>query len=255
MARSTHGQSGGTGGGTPSSTATDHRTLAILLGSVAVTLLLYFVIPYGQTIARPLVLLSTLVHELGHGIAAALTGGEFVEFRMWWDGSGVAVHRSSGGRFARAFISAAGLVGPALMAAVGLWLGRKPVRAQRTLMVFGVLLLLTLAWVVRGAFGMIFVAALAALLLFIGARGTPRAAQVTLLFVASQLALAVFSRADYLFTPTARTGAGLMPSDVGQMADALFLPYWFWGAVCAVVSLGLLGLGLRLFFKSAPRSS
>lgn len=227
----------------------DKRTLAILLGTVAATLLLYYVVPYGRTIARPLVLLSTLVHELGHGLAAVLTGGDFVDFHMWWDGSGVARHTGGTGRFARAFVAGAGLVGPALVAALGLWLGRKPARAKRTLAVFGVLLLVALGWVVRGAFGMAFVGCLAALLLFVGLKATPRAAQTTLLFVASQLALSVFSRADYLFTPTAHTGGGVMPSDVGQMSEALFLPYWMWGAICAALSLALLALGLRLFFK------
>jgi hypothetical protein len=234
---------------TPTLGTIDKRTLVILLGSVAVTLLLYYVVPYGRVIARPLLLLSTLVHELGHGVAAVITGGDFVDFRMWWDGSGVARHSGGSGRFTRAFIAAAGLLGPAFMAALGLWLGRKPARAKKTLAVFGVLLLVALALVVRGAFGMVFVAVVAALLLLIGLKGSARVAQTTLLFVASQLALAVFSRADYLFTATAQTGGGSMPSDVGQMSEALFLPYWFWGAVCALLSLGLLALGVRQFFK------
>jgi hypothetical protein len=230
-------------------TGVDTRTLGILLGSVAVTLLLYFVIPHGRLIARPLVLLSTLVHELGHGFAAVLTGGTFVKFTMWWDGSGVATYARSESAFAKAFIAGAGLVGPALVAGIALWLGRKPGRARGTLVVGGVLLLITLAWVVRGAFAMSFVAVLALLLVVIGAKASPRAAQSTILFLASQLALSVFSRSDYLFTATAQTSVGAMPSDVAQMAEALWLPYWFWGGVCAVVSLFFLGLGLRLFFK------
>ena len=46
------------------------RAAGILVGSIIATLLLWYVIPYGRTIAYPLVLLSTLVHEMGHGLAA-----------------------------------------------------------------------------------------------------------------------------------------------------------------------------------------
>ena len=42
----------------------------ILLGSILLTVLLFYVIPYGRTIGYPLILLSTLAHEMGHGIAA-----------------------------------------------------------------------------------------------------------------------------------------------------------------------------------------
>ena len=64
--------------------------------------------------------------------------------------------------------------------------------------------------------------------------------------MAVQLSLSVFSRADYLFTETA--GAG--PSDVAQMADALFLPYWFWGIVCGAISGLVLLSGIRTFSRS-----
>ena len=57
--------------------------------AIGVTLLLY-VIPYGHVIGRPLLYLSTLVHELGHGMTAILVGGDFHRLEMWSDGSGVA---------------------------------------------------------------------------------------------------------------------------------------------------------------------
>jgi hypothetical protein len=40
-----------------------------------------------------------------------------------------------------------------------------------------------------------------------------------------------------------------MLSDVGVMADALWLPYWFWGALCGALSLVFLWLGARMFFR------
>ena len=59
----------------------------------------------------------------------------------------------------------------------------------------------------------------------------------------------VFARGDYLFTPVAETAGGAMPSDVGQIAAALVLPYWFWGAVCGGISVLVLGYGVRSYWR------
>jgi hypothetical protein len=224
--------------------------------SVGLTVVLY-VIPYGRIIGYPLILVSTVVHELGHGIAGWLVGGRFVAFRMYADGSGVAEVVGFDGRFARAFVSAGGLCGPAVMAAVGLLLARGPRAARVGLWTLGVSLALIDVLLVRSFFGLAFILALAAIAIAIAWRGADWLAQLTLLFVSVQLALSVFSRGDYLFTDVARTGNGDFPSDVANMASALFLPYWFWGALCGLFSVAMLALGGWLFLRSlrAPDAS
>ncbi|HEX6861901.1 MAG TPA: M50 family metallopeptidase, partial [Thermoanaerobaculia bacterium] len=47
----------------------------VLVASAAATLLLYNVPLFGRILARPLILLSTLAHEMGHGLTAMLLGG------------------------------------------------------------------------------------------------------------------------------------------------------------------------------------
>ncbi len=101
---------------------------------------------------------------------------------------------------------------------------------------------------VRNPFGLVFTLLLGSVLLLVALR-VPRASQTVVILLAVQLALSVFSRSDYLFTRTALTGAGPMPSDVAVMAAALFLPYWFWGAACGVLSLICLLLGVKLYFR------
>ena len=71
------------------SIAARRRTKAALVWSIALTLALYLV-PFGQLLAYPLVLLSTLVHEVGHGLAALAVGGRFERFVMFADASGMA---------------------------------------------------------------------------------------------------------------------------------------------------------------------
>ena len=70
------------------------RLLAL---AIAVTITLY-VIPYGRTIAWPLVLVSTLAHELAHGLMAVVLGGRFEALRLNGDASGVALWSGQFGR-------------------------------------------------------------------------------------------------------------------------------------------------------------
>ena len=67
--------------------------------------------------------------------------------------------------------------------------------------------------------------------------------------------MSVFSRGDYLFTPTADTAKGIMPSDVANIAEELLLPYWFWGAVCGIFSVVCLVVGIRSAIKTIQRPS
>lgn len=227
---------------------TRERAKLVLLTSVVVTALLYLV-PYGHLLAWPLMLISTLAHEMGHGITAMLVGGTFHRFEIWADGSGIAVWSGQVGRLDRALVAAGGLIGPAVAAAVGFAFGRTARGARRTLYGLSAVLLLAELLVVRNLFGFLFVAVLAAVCILVARARAADAPQLLLVFLAVQLALSVFSRADYLFTPTARTSAGPMASDVGQISAALVLPYWFWGLVCGAVSVLALLYGIRAYWR------
>lgn len=224
------------------------RARWVLVASAAVTLGLYLV-PHGHYLAYPLILISTLVHELGHGVAAMLVGSEFIEFKMWQDGSGVAVHTVPGSAAAKAFISAGGLCGPAV-AAAGMMAAAQDGRwARYALGAFGAVLALALVLVVRNGFGAAFTGVLAAAALVIAIRGGAHLAQAALLFLAVQLALSVYSRGDYLFMQWAETTQGRMPSDTQQMAEAMGGAYWFWGAMCGAFSIAMLAVGALVFWR------
>jgi hypothetical protein len=217
----------------------------VLLVSGAITLALYL-LPYGQVLSRPFLLLSTLAHELGHGLTALLLGGRFQRFEMWWNGAGVAEMDLGGfGRFRQALAIAGGLVGPAVAAALFFTLGRTSRGAHVCLLALGLLLVIAELLVVRNLFGFVFVGLVAAACLLVAWRGSPAAAQLSVVFVAVQLALSVFSRADYLFTRK----AGAYPSDVERLAQLLWLPHWFWGAFCGALSLAALALGLWIYWR------
>ncbi len=233
--------------------ASERRAWRALLISAGVTGALY-VVPFGDVLSYPLVLLSTLAHEMGHGLTAVAVGGDFESFKLYADGSGVAQWSGNPSRLDRALVSAGGLIGPAVVAALLFFLGKWAKVARVALTLIGAALILALVLLIRNFFGFAFVGLIAGLCLWIGIKGSVRAAQIAVVFVGVQLALSVFSRGDYLFTETANTANGPMPSDVAQISDALFGPYWMWGGLCGAVSVGVLMGGLWLYLRGAKSS-
>src|SRR5438045_690860 len=86
-----------------------------LLAAAALTLLLY-VVPVLHALAWPVILISTLVHELGHGLAALVCGGRFDTLNMWSDASGAASFSGAFSAPAQAFIAASGPLAPPVTA-------------------------------------------------------------------------------------------------------------------------------------------
>lgn len=223
-----------------------------IVAAVVITVALYLV-PGGDIVARPLVWVSTLFHELGHSAVTAAVGGDVVATRVFADGSGVAETRRPSGRLRAAAVAAGGLVGPAALAAGLFTVGRRRNRARAVAVLGGGALLLAVVFALRGPIAMSIGLALGVAGVLLGLRAPPAWTQVALLFLAVQLALSVFSRADYLFTDTAQTAVGAAPSDSASIAAALIGPYWFWGAVCGLFSVAVLVIGLRAAVM-APRA-
>jgi hypothetical protein len=218
----------------------------IILIAAGITLALY-ALPGVRILARPLVLLATLVHELGHGVTALLLGGSFERLQVWRDGSGAAKFSGRFGAGRRALVAAGGPLGPPLAAVLLFWCGASERWAQVALAALaGMALLVALIWV-RNLFGFVFVLLISASLALLAAFASVTAAQIACAFGGIQLSMSTFARADYLFKSQARTALGPMPSDTAQIAAALGMPYWFWGLVLALASLALLGAGAWLF--------
>lgn len=229
------------------------RTRSALLWAVAVSLLfaaLPWWWPAAAWIAWPQVVVATLVHELGHGIAALVSGGGFESLRVYADGSGVAVTRGTGQGLQAAWIAAGGPGMPPLLALMLFIAARKEALARATLGVLGVLLLLALVLWTRNFFAAGLVLVCAALALVVAWRAPGMLVQAFTGFVAVQLCLATLSRLGGLFQRGARTGAGELVSDTMRMAQGLGGPHWFWAALLALFSLLVLALGLYVLWRS-----
>ncbi|MEM6296884.1 MAG: M50 family metallopeptidase [Myxococcota bacterium] len=231
------------------------RAKQALWASIGLTVLLW-VIPGGRLIGYPLTLFSTLVHELGHGLTALLLGGEFKQMVVFSDASGVATHSglshdpADGPNVAGALVSAGGLVGPAIVAGIAFAFARNAKLSRVGLAVGAVFLAVVDVLFMRNVFGVVFTALVAGGLGWLAWRRGPETAQIALVFLGIQMSLSVFSRADYLFTSEATTGAGVMPSDTAHMATALGGSFWMWGLACGAFSVLILALGVWLFSRS-----
>lgn len=214
----------------------------LILSTLAVVVI--WQVPYGRQLLYPLTLLATYAHEMGHGITALLTGSEFDHLVLNADGSGMAAWRGNPGRLATALIAAGGLVGPTF-AGIGLLLvSRKPRFARTVLASVAALIVVTVVLWSRNVFGVAFLLAVAATL-GVAARALPPAAAAFVLhFIAATLCLSWFNHLGYLFSAEAVVNGVAMPSDSSVIAQALWLPYWFWGGVLALFSLAVAAWGI-----------
>ena len=233
---------------------TDRHTLGrAVLVAIGITLTLYALawwLPMLGWLAWPLLLFSTIAHELGHGLTALLLGADFERLLVYADGSGVAEYRAAFGAPAQALVAAMGPLGPPLVAAVLFVAARHARSARLALFALGAAFLLAAGLWAGNVFGFMCLLTFAAGMLWLAWRGSTAAHQIAVAFLAIQLSLAAFSRADYLFSATANTGAGPMPSDTTQIAMALGLTHWVWGTLLAVCSLAVLVFGARVLLRA-----
>lgn len=217
------------------------RALLILS---AVTVAVIWQLPYGKQILYPLTLLATYAHEMGHGLTALLAGEEFNQLRLYADGSGLALWHGNPGRAASALIAAGGLAGPTL-AGIGLLLfARTPRLARIVLAALATLIAISIALWVRNPFGIAFLFALAGSL-GLAARMLPDYGTAFLVpTIALTLCLSWFTDLGYMFSAYAEVDGLRHPSDSAIIAQALWLPYWFWGGVVALFSLAVAILGI-----------
>jgi Peptidase M50B-like len=217
------------------------RTLLIL---TVLAVVATWQLPYGKQILYPLTLFATFAHEMGHGLTALLLGQHFDQLRLYADGSGLALWYGAPGRLARALIAAGGLVGPSFAGIGLLLLAATPRRARAVLAGLAAVIVIIVALWARNPFAVVFLLLLAGFL-GLAARMLPDYAAAFLVsFMAVTLCLSWFADLDYMFSAYAEVDGGRHPSDSAIIAQALWLPYWFWGGIVALFSFAVLSLGL-----------
>lgn len=224
--------------------------VALLLGMALASILLWQT-TLGSLLLYPFTILATWFHEMGHGIAAMLTGRGFERLLIFADGSGVAesLRPADGYRFTDALVAASGPVGPAIAGALLIISSRSPTATRNALAVLGVALIAsTLIWV-RSPTGWLVLPLMGIAIVVLAQRGSLRLQRFVIQLLGVQACISVWRQFDYLFSPGGNVGGQLQRSDTGAIADVLLLPYWFWGASISAAILAILWWSFRLAFR------
>jgi hypothetical protein len=231
--------------------AQDHKQRLALLFGIALASILLWQTALGGLILYPFTILATWFHEMGHGLAAMVTGRGFERLVIFSDGSGFAesLRPGDGYRTIDALIAASGPLGPAIAGALLIAASRSAAATRHALAVLGAALILsTLIWV-RSLAGWLVLPALGAAILALALRGPPSWRDFVIQLLGVQACISVWRQFDYLFSPGGQVGGQLQRSDTGAIADALFLPYWVWGAIISAAILALLWWSFTRAFR------
>ncbi len=222
-----------------------HREVLIVLALAIVSLLLWRA-PFVGLLFYPFRLFGVFVHEISHGLAAMITGGEFHRFAVHPNLSGVAL--AEGG--IRWIIVSAGYVGSAIFGGLLVILAARGSPARRVLLGWGVALGLLCLLFVRNLFGIATGLLLSAGLIVAGRRLREEWADGLLLFLAVQMMLdALNSLLDLLLISAARPG---VLTDAEIMARATGVPALFWALLWGVIAGVVLYTSLRLAYRQPP---
>ena len=206
---------------------------------------------FGSLLLYPFTILTTWFHELGHGIAVILMGERFVHLLIFPDGSGIAISEISDHRnvVEDAIIAAGGPVGPALAGAALIASSRTLKGTRIALAVLGAALLVTtLVWV-RSLTGWLVLPPLGLVILYIARNANADQQRFAIQLLGVQAMISVWAQSGYLFTDGGTIDGMPQVSDTGAIADALLLPYWFWGIVLSIANIALLWWSLRFAFR------
>jgi hypothetical protein len=229
----------------------DQRQRVALLAGIALASILLWQTALGSLLLYPFTILATWFHEMGHGLAAMLTGRGFERLLIFADGSGFAesLRPSDGYRLTDALVAASGPLGPAIAGALLIVSSRSPTATRNALAVLGALLVAsTLIWV-RSLTGWLVLPALGIAIVLVALRGSPPWRSFAIQLLGVQAAISAWQQFDYLFSPGGNVGGELHRSDTGAIADVLLLPYWVWGGAISAAILALLWWSLRLAFR------
>ena len=218
-----------------------------LLAVCAVCSVLLWQTTFGSFLLYPFTILATWFHEMGHGLAALLTGNSFEKLLIFPDGSGLALSSRDPDGFSLtdAFISAGGPLGPALAGAGLILASRHKDTTKSALLVLGLSLLLSTAIWVRSPTVWIVLPIMGVLIVALAVRGSATHQRIAIQILGVQAAISVWQQFDYLFSAGGVIEGQSMRSDTSAIADALFFPYWFWGSALSGITVALLWGSLR----------
>ncbi len=201
-----------------------HLVLPLLLGVL-------FVLLFDSPFVYPFRLFVVFLHEVSHGLAAVLTGGQVVSIAISPDEGGLCLTRG-GWPFV---VLNAGYLGSLLFGALFLLLGAKRGIAAPVVGAIGAFTLIAALLYVRSWFGFVYCVIMGLALVLVSARLPAGVSEILLAAIGAMSAL--YAVADIASDAIFRHSPA---SDAAVLAHATGLPALLWGALWIVASLATL---------------
>lgn len=229
----------------------DHTKRIGLLMAIAVASVILWQTRIGSLVLYPFTILATWFHEMGHGVAAMLTGSRFERLLIFSDGSGVAqsLRPADTSGLTNALIAASGPLGPAIAGSLMIIASRTDKATRATLAATGLAVMISTVIWVRTLTGWLVLPALGLAILVLASRGTADQRRFGIQLLGVQACISVWQQFGYLFSSGGSVGGELHRSDTSAIAEALLLPYWVWGATISALIVVLLWWSFALAFR------
>lgn len=229
----------------------DHTKRIGLLMAIAVASVILWQTRIGSLVLYPFTILATWFHEMGHGVAAMLTGSRFERLLIFSDGSGVAqsLRPADTSGLTNALIAASGPLGPAIAGSLMIIASRTDKATRATLAATGLAVMFSTVIWVRTLTGWLVLPALGLAILVLASRGTTDQRRFGIQLLGVQACISVWQQFGYLFSSGGSVGGELHRSDTSAIAEALLLPYWVWGAAISALIVVLLWWSFAVAFR------
>ena len=201
---------------------------------------------WDTPVVYPVKIFVVSLHELGHALAALLTGGQVLSIQIFPDEGGLTTTRG-GWLF---IILSAGYVGSLLAGGALLYLSSYRAWGRRLMVALAVLLVVSTLLFFRNGFAVLYGLLAAAAMFFSAYRLPPEvnAYIVRFIAVASCLYAILDIRSD-LFVTHIPAGAGLL-NDAAALSQLTGLPAILWAVLWMAVSLILLAYFLKFSLRA-----
>ncbi|MCA0457049.1 MAG: M50 family metallopeptidase [Chloroflexi bacterium] len=217
----------------------DRRLLLAILAVIVVLIL--WNIPQLDFILYPFRLFVTYVHESGHGTAALISGGRFLGFEIFSNGSGQAI--TAGG--SRWLILPAGYLGAALFGSILFYLNNRFHRSRVLAVAIGIGLIVysvlfgriaLLSLIVGSAFGIGLVA--------LGWKANEYLNSFFLNILALLTGLNAVLDVYYLVGDSSASLGSVQNDAAAFSRDVFALPAAFWALLWSLIAIGMLGVAI-----------
>ncbi len=218
--------------------------LVTLIFAATVFFILYQ-IPFGHYIQWPFVIITTFVHEMGHGLTAILTGGNLLRIEVYQNSSGLAFIQGQPG-WRQAAVAAGGLLAPSIVGGLFIIAGKSRKASSFTFLLFSIFILICCALWVRSIFGLLILLPTGLLFLFLSKKGSTRLQHFIIQFIGVHMLVDTFTRTmRYLFSSSAFVAGQKRHSDSEMVAQHLFGSHLMWACIIAALAVLIFYFSLR----------